>query len=310
VGKFIVRRVGQAILVVLATTLLVYLATFALGDPFASTGDRQVPPDIAAANRALYGLDKPLWQQYLNYLGNIATGDLGIDYDQRRPVVDMIGAALPATLRLALVAIVIDIIIGVTVGIIAAVKRYSFADVLVTVVSTLAIGLPTFVIGIVLLAYLAGIGPFPVVPRSFATEVPWYQEVLLPAFTLAIVDAAFVARLMRGSMLEVLRADYIRTARAKGLAEGTVIGKHALRNSIIPVITYLGVSLGVLMGGALITETIFQYNGVGYLLFRAIAGNNVPVIAAVVIFSVIAFVVLSLIVDVLYAYLDPRIRLN
>ncbi|MGI5127575.1 ABC transporter permease [Pseudonocardia sp. CA-107938] len=309
-GKFIVRRVGQAILVVLATTLLVYIATFALGDPFASTGDRQVPPEVAAANRALFGLDKPLWQQYLTYLGHIVTGDLGIDYDQKRPVAEMIGAALPATVRLALVAIVIDIIIGVTVGIIAAVKRYSFADVLVTVVSTVAIGLPTFVIGIVLLAYLAGVGPFPVVPRSFATEVPWYQEVLLPAFTLAIVDAAFVARLMRGSMLEVLRADYIRTARAKGLAERTVIGKHALRNSIIPVVTYLGVSLGVLMGGALITETIFQYNGVGYLLFRSIAGNNVPVIAAVVIFSVLAFVVLSLIVDILYAYLDPRIRLN
>jgi ABC-type dipeptide/oligopeptide/nickel transport system permease component len=309
-GKFIVRRFGQAILVVLATTLLVYVATFALGDPFASTGDRQVPPEIAAANRALFGLDKPLWQQYLNYLGNIVTGDLGIDYDQKRPVAEMIGAALPATVRLALVAIVIDIIIGVTVGIIAAVKRYSFADVLVTVVSTIAIGLPTFVIGIVLLAYLAGVGPFPVVPRSFATEVPWYQEVLLPAFTLAIVDAAFVARLMRGSMLEVLRADYIRTARAKGLSERSVIGRHALRNSIIPVVTYLGVSLGVLMGGALITETIFQYNGVGYLLFRSIAGNNVPVIAAIVIFSVIAFVVLSLIVDILYAYLDPRIRLN
>jgi ABC-type dipeptide/oligopeptide/nickel transport system permease component len=134
--------------------------------------------------------------------------------------------------------------------------------------------------------------------------------VLLPAFTLAIVDAAFVARLMRGSMLEVLRADYIRTARAKGLSERTVIGKHALRNSIIPVVTYLGVSLGVLLGGALITESIFQYNGVGYLLFRAIGGNNVPIIAAVVIFAVIAFVVLSLIVDIVYAFLDPRIRLD
>jgi len=124
------------------------------------------------------------------------------------------------------------------------------------------------------------------------------------------VDAAFVARLMRGSMLEVLRADYIRTARAKGLSERVVIGKHALRNSIIPVVTYLGVSLGVLLGGALITESIFQYNGVGYLLFRAIAGNNVPIIAAVVVFAVLAFVVLSLIVDILYAFLDPRIRLD
>lgn len=309
-GTFILRRIGQAVLVVLGTTLLVYLGTFALGDPFASTGDRQVPPEIAEANRRIFGLDEPLPIQYLNYLGNLVTGDLGVDFNQRRPVIDMLAETVPNTARLALVAILIDVAIGVVVGIIAAVKRYSFADVLVTVVSTITIGVPTFVLGIVLLAYLAGVGPFPVVPRSFTVEVPWYQEVLLPAITLAVVDAAFVARLMRGSMLEVLRADYVRTARAKGLSERSVIGKHALRNSIIPVVTYVGVSLGVLLGGALITETIFQYDGVGYLLFRAIAGNNVPIIAAVVIFTVLAFVVLSLLVDILYAFLDPRIRLN
>jgi ABC-type dipeptide/oligopeptide/nickel transport system permease component len=151
---------------------------------------------------------------------------------------------------------------------------------------------------------------FPVVPRSFTDEAPWYQEVLLPAFTLAIVDAAFIARLMRGSMLEVLRSDYIRTARAKGLSERTVIGKHAFRNSIIPVVTYVGISIGVLLGGAIITETIFQYNGVGFLLFNSIRNNNQPVIMAIVVFGVISYVVLSLIVDILYAFLDPRIRLH
>ena len=309
-GKFILRRIGQAVLVVLAATLLVFLGTFALGDPFASTGDRQVPPAIAEQNRAIFGLDKPLPQQYLTYVGNLATGNLGVEYDQRRPVADMLIEVLPNTARLAVVAIIMDIIIGVIAGIIAAVKRYSFVDVLVTVTSTIAIGVPTFVLAVIFLAYLSGWGPFPVVPRPFGSEIPWYQEVLLPAFTLAIVDAAFVARLMRGSMLEVLRADYIRTARAKGLSERTVIGRHALRNSIIPVVTYVGVSLGGLLGGALITETIFQYNGVGYLLYRAIGGNNVPIIAAVVIFAVLAFVLLSLVVDILYAFLDPRIRLS
>lgn len=309
-GKFILRRAGQAVLVVIGATLLVFIATFVLGDPFASTGDRQVPPEIAAANRAQFGLDEPLPVQYLTYLGNLFTGDLGVDFDQRRPVIDMLAETVPATIRLALVAIVIDVVIGVTAGVIAAVKRYSFADVLVTVASTLAIGLPTFIIGIVLVANLAGVGPFPVVPRSFTVEVPWYQEVLLPAFALAIVDAAFVARLMRGSMLEVLRADYIRTARAKGLSERVVIGKHALRNSMIPVVTYVGVYIGVLFGGAIITESIFQYNGVGYLLFRSIAGNNAPVISAIVVFGVLAYVGLSLLVDILYAYLDPRIRLT
>ncbi|MFC7660089.1 ABC transporter permease [Pseudonocardia benzenivorans] len=244
------------------------------------------------------------------YLGNMVRGDFGIDFEQHRPVAQMLEAAIPNTVRLALVAIVIDILIGVVAGVIAAVKRYSFWDVLVTVIATLAIGIPVFVIGVVLVANVAGWGPFPSVPRSFTVQVPWYQEVLLPAFTLAIIDAAFIARLMRGSMLEVLRADYIRTASAKGLSERTVIGKHAMRNSLIPVVTYVGVSLGVLFGGAIITETIFQYNGVGYLLSTAIVKSNAPVIIAVVIFSVVAYVVLSTIVDILYAFLDPRIRLN
>jgi len=157
---------------------------------------------------------------------------------------------------------------------------------------------------------VAGWGPFPTVPRSFTVQVPWYQEVLLPAITLAAIDAAFIARLMRGSLLEVLRADYVRTARAKGLSERAVIGRHAMRNAMIPVVTYAGVSLGVLFGGAVITETIFQYNGVGYLLSRAIANSNAPVLIAVVVFGVVAFVFLSLLVDILYAVLDPRIRLS
>jgi ABC-type dipeptide/oligopeptide/nickel transport system permease component len=139
---------------------------------------------------------------------------------------------------------------------------------------------------------------------------PWYTEVLLPAITLAIVDAAFVARLMRGSMLEVLRMDYIRTARAKGLGERTVILKHAFRNSIIPVVTYIGIGIGALLGGAIITETLFQYNGVGFLLYNSIRQNNNPVIMAIVTFAVLVYVLLSMIVDILYAYLDPRIRLS
>lgn len=309
-GRFILRRVVQAVLVILAATLLIFLATFAIGDPFASSGEKAVPPDIAAANRAKFGLDKPLPLQYLIYLGNMVRGDFGIDFEQHRPVSQMLEAAIPNTVRLAIVAIILDVLIGVIAGVIAAVKRYSFWDVLVTVLATLAIGIPVFVIGVVLVANVAGWGPFPSVPRSFLVQVPWYREVLLPAFTLAIIDAAFIARLMRGSMLEVLRADYIRTARAKGLSERRVIGKHAMRNSLIPVVTYTGVSLGVLFGGAIITETIFQYNGVGYLLSTAIVKSNAPVIIAVVVFSVVAYVVLSTIVDILYAFLDPRIRLN
>jgi oligopeptide transport system permease protein len=309
-GRFVLRRSAQAVLVVVAAAFLIFLGTFALGDPFASSGEKAVPPQIAAANRAKFGLDQPLPLQFLTYLGNIARLDFGVDFDQNRPVSQMLAETIPNTVRLALVAIVLDVLIGVSAGILAAIRRYSVWDVVVTVLSTIGIGVPVFVIGIVLVANVSGHGPFPSVPRSFTVEVPWYREVLLPAITLAAIDAAFIARLMRGSMLEVLRADYIRTARAKGLAERTVIGRHALRNSLIPVVTYAGVSLGVLFGGAIITETIFQYNGVGYLLSRAIVTNNAPVIIAVVVFSVVAYVLLSLVVDILYAALDPRIRLG
>ena len=308
--RFVTRRAAQAVLVLLVATLAIFLATFALGDPFASTGEKVVPPEVQAIDRAKFGLDKPLPVQYLTYLGNLVHLDFGVDFDQRRQVSSMLAETLPNTIRLALVAIALDVLIGVIAGVIAAVKRYSFTDVLVTVSSTLAIGVPTFVIGLVLVGYVSGFWIFPVVPRSFTVAVPWWHEVLLPAFTLAIIDAAFIARLMRGSMLEVLRSDYIRTARSKGLPERVVIGKHAMRNSMIPVVTYVGISLGVLMGGAIITETIFQYNGIGYLLARAIQANNAPVIMAVVVVSVVVFVLLSLLVDILYAYLDPRIRLD
>ncbi|OLF15672.1 ABC transporter permease [Actinophytocola xanthii] len=309
-GKFITRRLAHAVLVIVAATFLIYLGLFAIGDPFASSGEKTVPPEIQEALREKFGMDQPFFVQYLTYLQNMFTFDFGVDFEQRRDVADMLANAVPATARLALFAIAIEIIIGLTAGIIAAVSQYTFRDVLITVITTLGIGIPVFVVGIGLRAGLSGEWIFPAVPRSFTIEVPWYQEVILPAITLAIIDAAFIARLMRGSMLEVMRADYVRTARAKGLSERKVIGKHALRNSIIPVVTYTGVSLGVLLGGALITETIFEYQGVGYLLVRAISQQNAPVIVPIVVFAVLTFVALSTLVDILYAYLDPRIRLH
>ncbi|HET9138614.1 ABC transporter permease [Actinophytocola sp.] len=310
-GKFIIRRLAQAVLVIVAAMLLLFVALFTIGDPFASSGDKVVPPETQAALRAKFGLDRPLPMQFLVYLRNLFTGDLGIDFDQRREVSEMLAQAVPYTIRLAAVAIVIDILIGITAGVIAAVWRYSVWDVLVTILTTLAIGVPTFVIGLSLRATVSGEWFFPAVPRSaFGPEPFWLAEVLLPAITLAVVDAAFIARLMRGSMLEIMRADYVRTARAKGLSERKVIGKHVMRNSVIPVVTYVGIGIGVLLGGALITETIFQYQGVGFLLYKAILSNNNPIIMAVSAFAVITFVTLSLVVDVLYAYLDPRIRLS
>lgn len=309
-ARFLVRRFIHALVVVIAATLLLFCTLFAFTDPFGSTGERAVPPEVQAALAHKFGTDKPLPVQYATYLRNVVTGDLGIDFEQRRPVADLLRDSLPATVRLALVAIAIDALLGIIAGIIAAVWRYSFWDVFVTMVSTLAIGIPTFVLGVGLRSALTGEWIFPMVPRSFTVEVPWYQEVLLPALTLAIIDAAFIARLTRGSMLETLRADFVRTARAKGLPERQVIARHALRNSLLPVVTYVGVSLGVLFGGAIVTEAIFQYRGIGFLLADSIIKNNNPVIMAIVTLSVIAFVALSLIVDALYAWLDPRIRIT
>lgn len=309
-GQFIVRRFAQAVLVIIAATMLLYIGLFVMGDPFASNGDKAIPPEVQATLRAKFGMDESLPMQYLHFLGNMITGDFGIDFEQRRPVSGLLLHAVPMTARLALLAILIDVAIGVVAGIIAAVMRYSFWDVLVTIVSTLAIGVPTFVIGLFLRTELSGQLFFPQVPRSFTIEVAWWKEIILPAFTLAIVDAAFIARLMRGSMLEVLRSDYIRTARAKGLSERRVILRHALRNSIIPVVTYVGISLGVLFGGAIVTETIFQYQGVGYLLYTSIKQNNNPVIMAISTFAVLTFVLLSFLVDILYGFLDPRIRVH
>jgi oligopeptide transport system permease protein len=310
VAKFITRRLAHAVLVIVAATFLIYLGLFALGDPFASSGEKTVPPEIQEALREKFGMDQSFFMQYLTYLQNMFTFDFGVDFEQRRAVSDMLASAVPATARLALVAIVIQVIIGLIAGIIAAVSQYTFRDVFITIITTLGIGIPVFVIGIGLRAWLSGEWIFPAVPRSFTVETPWWQEIILPALTLAVLDAAFIARLMRGSMLEVLRADYIRTARAKGISERKVIGKHALRNSIIPVITYTGVSLGVLLGGALITERIFEYQGVGYLLVRAISQHNNPIIVPIVVYAVLTFVLLSTLVDILYAYLDPRIRLH
>lgn len=306
-GKFLIRRVLQMILVLVGATIILFVTLFVIpGNPVGTLGgDRAKDPAVVAALEERYRLNEPLPKQYVFYLGNLLRGDLGEDFQQRRPVTEILGPKLANTARLALAAILIEVVIGVTAGIIAAVWRYSFIDVFVTVATTLAIGIPVFVIGLVLQQVFA--------QRTQLLPLlgnQGWRSLVLPAITLAAVDAALVARLMRGSMLEVLRADYIRTATAKGLSRRVVILKHALRNSIIPVTTYLGISFGTLLGGALITETIFNWDGIGSALVNAIQTQNNPIVLGVVTYGVGVFVILNLLVDLLYAYLDPRIRLE
>jgi len=309
-GKFVVRRLLQMVLVLLGASAILFTALFVLpGDPIASLGGagRSRDPVVVAELRHRYYLDRPLPVQYVHYLARTAHGDLGQSFRLQRPVNEILAAKLPNTIKLAIAAMLIDVALGVVAGVISAVTRYSFWDVFTTVATTLAVGFPTFVIGLIF-------------QQAFALKLGWLplsgqregilRSIVLPAMTLASVDAAIVARLMRGTMLEVLRADYIRTAMAKGLSKRTVIFKHALRNSIIPVITYVGIGFGTLLGGAIVTEVIFNWDGVGQTLVTAIGAGDNPVVLGAVTYGVAAFVVINLLVDISYAYLDPRIRLS
>ncbi|MEV4922434.1 ABC transporter permease [Streptomyces roseoverticillatus] len=306
-GKYVIRRIGQMVVVLFGATLILFACLFVLpGDPVGSLGgDKARDPAVVEQLRERYGLDKPLAVQYGNYVTNLVKGDLGEDYTQRRQVTEVLGPKLGNTAKLAVAAIIIDVVIGVLAGLVAALFRYSFWDVLVTLLTTFAIGFPSFVIGMVLQStFSVNLGWFPLISDGS------FNSMIMPAFTLAIIDAALVARLMRGTMLEVLRADYVKTAIAKGLPRRTVLLKHVMRNSIIPVVTYIGISFGGLLGGALITEAIFNWDGMGYALVTSIQQGNNPIIVGVVTYGVAVFVVLNLLVDLLYAVLDPRIRLS
>ena len=309
-GKFVVRRLLQMVLVLFGASIILFVCLFVVpGDPIATVqGEgRQLDPSTRAALERRYGLDQPLPQQYVSYLGRLAQGDLGESYVYRRSVNTILKEKLGNTARLALAAIALQVVLGILAGIIAAVFRYSFLDVLVTLSTTVAIGVPTFVIGLAL-------------QNVFAINLKWLplqgqasgmgRSIILPALTLAAVDTALVSRLMRGTMSEVMRADYIRTAYAKGLSKRVVIFKHALRNSVIPVLTFLGIAFGTLLGGALITETVFNWNGIGLALVGAIQSQDNPIVLGVVTYGVGVFVLVNLIVDVTYAFLDPRIRLE
>ncbi len=308
--KFIVRRLLQMILVFFGATIILFSALFLFGNPvnnLTGSGHARTPAVIQTLERK-YSLNKPIYVQYYKYVeGLVVRFDLGTSYrQQNREVSKILPPKLANTAKLALFAIIIEIIVGIAAGVISAVFRYSFIDILVTILTTVTIGVPVFVIGILL-------------QEIFALQLHWlpffglndgFKSYILPAIALASIDAALVARLTRGSMLEVMRADYVRTATAKGLSKRVVIFKHVLRNSIIPVVTYLGISFGTLLGGALITENVFSLDGIGNALVTAIKANDNPIIMGVVTYGVLVFVIVNLIVDLLYAVLDPRVRLE
>jgi ABC-type dipeptide/oligopeptide/nickel transport system permease component len=304
-GRYLIRRVLQFIPVFFGATFLIFALVFLMpGDPIrALSGDKPLAPEVVQALQERYHLDEPFYKQYAIYITNVFQGDFGTDF-RGRPVSDYLRDRLPVTIRLALLAFGFEVIIGLTAGVVAGVRKGKFFDSLVLVSTLVVIAIPIFVLGFIgQIVFGVKLGWFPI----SGYREGWYS-LMLPALVLASLSLAYVARLSRTSLVENLRADYVRTAKAKGLSTKRVIGIHTLRNSLIPVVTYLAVDLGALMGGAIITETIFNLPGIGRAVFDAARAQEGAVVIGIATFLVVVYMVANLLVDVLYGVLDPRIR--
>ncbi|GIH50840.1 oligopeptide transport system permease protein [Microbispora rosea] len=305
-GRYAIRRLLQLVPVVLGTTFIINYMVWQLpGDPFAGRcGQRPCPDSYITAMREQFGLDQPILVQYWNFLKNLLTGNFGTDFNGVS-VATQLGDAWPITIRLALMAVAFEAIIGIGAGVLSGLKRGGFVDNVVTVSTLVLLSLPIFVTGY-LLQWILGVQLHIIEPTvSDAATVP---ELIVPALVLASLNMAFTARLTRTSIVENLRADYVRTAVAKGLSNRRVVAIHLLRNSLIPVLTFLGTEVGSLMSGAIITEGIFNIHGIGGLLWRAINGQDYTIVVPVATLLVLVYLVSNLLVDLLYGVLDPRIR--
>ncbi|GAA1308104.1 MULTISPECIES: ABC transporter permease [Planotetraspora] len=305
-GRYTIRRLLQLIPVLLGTTFLINYMVWQLpGDPFAGRcGQRPCPDSYVSAMRAQFGLDQPILLQYWQFLKNMLSGNLGVDFNQV-PVVTQLADAWPITIRLALLAVAIEAVIGISAGVLSGLKRGGFIDNVVTISTLFLLSLPVFVTGF-LLQWLLGV-QFQIITPTVSDEAP-IMELIVPAFVLASLNMAFTARLTRTSIVENRRSDYVRTAIAKGLTNRRVVGVHLLRNSLIPVLTFLGTEVGSLMSGAIITEGIFNIHGIGGLLYRAITGQDYTIVVPIASLLVLVYLVSNLLVDLLYGVLDPRIR--
>ena len=304
-GRYLIRRLLEIIPVFFGATFLIFAMVFALpGDPLKRlAGEKPLSPAVERQFREEYNLDDPLFVQYGKYIGGLAQGDFGQTFTGQK-VIDILKDKFPITARLALVAFVFEAVLGVLAGLLAGLRRGSFIDNLVLVSTIVVVSVPVFVLGFLAQLLLgAELGWFPVA----GIREGWYSY-LLPGIVLGSLSLCYVARLLRTSLGENLRSDYVRTATSKGLSRLRVVGRHTLRNSLIPVITFLGVDLGFLMGGAIVTETIFNVPGIGREVFLAVRGQEGALVVGIVTAGVLLFMFSNLIVDLLYALLDPRIR--
>ncbi|MFC0031198.1 ABC transporter permease [Micromonospora chaiyaphumensis] len=305
-GRYLLRRLLQLVPVFIGTTFLIYWLVWSVpGDPFAGKcGDRGCPPNYRAMMTEKYHLDDSIWVQYASYMKNLFQGDFGITFGGRE-ISDIIATSYPNTLKLAVVALAIEAIIGLGAGVLTGLRRNGFLDNLVLISTLFLIALPVFVIGFVL-QWLLGV-KWGIVNPTVSNEMR-FSELIVPGFVLGSASMAYIARVARTSIAENRRADYVRTAIAKGLPMRRVVGVHLLRNSLIPVVTLLGTDLGALMGGAIVTEGIFGINGIGRQVLRAIVTKESATVVGIVVVLVLVYLVMNLLVDLLYAALDPRIR--
>ena len=303
---YILRRLLQMIPVMIGVTLVVFLIMQLVpGDPARMLAGEGASPEQIEAIRNSLGLNRPLWVQYFSYLGNVLQGDFGKSIVTSSPVLEEILIRLPTTIELALASIFVAISLGLVAGIVSATKQNTVADMSIMVVALIGVSMPSFWMGLMLMYYFSVVlGMFPV--AGWGT----LSHVVLPAITLGSGGAAIIARMTRASMLEVIRQDYIRTARAKGVSEFKVVFKHALKNALIPIITVVGLQFGTLLGGTVLTESVFAINGVGQLIINAIRTRDLPLVQGTVLMISLIFMMVNMGVDILYKMVNKRVELD
>jgi peptide/nickel transport system permease protein len=318
-AALIAQRLVQALVVLFVVSALAFLLSTQIGDPVASILGLQATPADRLELRARLGLDDPWPAQYLAFLGRVLTGNFGVSYITQVPVSELIVTRLPATLELAGVALILSLGLGLPIGIYAAVNRGHWSSDAVLALSVVGVSIPTFVIAILLIfLFSVTLGWLPSFGRGQVVHLGWWstglltesgrRALLMPALALAISQVALVARLVRAEMLQVLRTDYIRFARARGIRPRVITLSLALRNTLIPVITVSGIQLGFLFAFAVVAEAVFQWPGIGLLFLQALGSTDVPVITAILLLTAAFFVVVNMVVDMLYAMVDPRLR--
>ena len=318
---FIVQRLLQAVIVMVSVAFISFLLFQYVGDPVVFLLGQDATPQQIKELRADLGLDKSFLVQFWNFLANAVQGEFGLSLRQGSKVSRLIAERLPATLELAGVAALLALVLGIPMGVYAALKRGTFLSQVFMTVSLLGVSLPTFLVGILLiLLFAVGLGWFPSFGRGDVVQIGWWSSglltpkgwhhIVLPAVTLAVFQLTLIMRLVRAEMLEVLRTDYVKFARARGLSDTAIHFGHALKNTLVPVITITGLQLGALIAFAIITETVFQWPGMGLLFIQAVTFADIPVLAAYLCLTALIFVVINLVVDLLYFVVDPRLRVG